>query len=107
MADKWVAECLPCKWGVNFDTQDEAIRAAEDHVFTTHRDLAPFERANSFIGHVQLRAQDAIGFQESSQADTGAVTSGPLTPEAGGAPAPSASSDTQAAPTDATKQPAQ
>lgn len=73
--DVWVSECIRCKWVANHTTQDAAIKAAEDHVFTTHRGVAPFERAAQFIGHVQLRAANAIGFQEGPQADAGAAVS--------------------------------
>lgn len=105
--DVWIGECLPCKWGSEFKTQDEAIRAAEGHVFTTHRDTTPTERANQFIGHVQLRAQNAIGFQESSQADSGTNAPTPLAGAGSGTAAPPVSSDQQPAPPDTGTTPAQ
>jgi hypothetical protein len=40
MFDAWVAECPPCKWRELHKTQDGAIGAAEEHVFTRHRKVA-------------------------------------------------------------------
>jgi hypothetical protein len=82
-ADVWVSECVPCRWVEHHDSQDAAIRAAEDHVFTTHRDIPGFQRANEFIGHVQLRADNAVATLTPSQASS---DSGPLppAPETGG-----------------------
>lgn len=55
MSDKWVAECLLCKWEAHFDTQNEAVLAAEEHVADQHRKIPAAQRAAQKIGHVQLR----------------------------------------------------
>lgn len=61
MHDWWYAECGPCKWREQYDTQDSAIRAAEDHVYSLHRDIPPAVRAEKVIGHVQNRTDNAVG----------------------------------------------
>jgi len=65
--DHWHAECLPCKWQEAHDTQDAALSAAEEHVFSTHAalfrlpsDVRSRKMADEKIGHVQYRADDAV-----------------------------------------------
>lgn len=53
--DKWVAECIPCKWSTHHDKQDDAIAAAEAHVAAYHANVAPYQRATLKMGHVQQR----------------------------------------------------
>ncbi len=60
MRDFWFAECLPCKWERKCETQDVAIRAAEDHVFIKHRDVPSAVRADLKMGHVQNRTENAV-----------------------------------------------
>lgn len=59
MADTWFAECLPCKWEEKHDSQLGAIEAATDHVFASHRDVIPQQRAALKMGHVQLRGDES------------------------------------------------
>jgi hypothetical protein len=63
----WYAECIPCKWQGAHDTQDAAISAAEEHVFSAHSELfrlASDVRSRKMveqrIGHVQFRSEDAL-----------------------------------------------
>lgn len=79
MADYWYAECLPCKWRHRYTAQDSAIIAAEDHVYTFHRDVAPAVRGRDYIGHVQNRSENAIGTQPAA-ADTSALVETPSLP---------------------------
>lgn len=55
MVDKWNAECVPCKWLDLHDTEDDAIKAAENHVRRLHADVPPQKRGELIMGHVQLR----------------------------------------------------
>ncbi len=61
--DKWFAECVQCKWRTAHDTEDAAIAAAEEHVRTKHAKVQPPMRAQQRIGHVQLRGEDAVGYE--------------------------------------------
>lgn len=73
MADKWVAECLPCRWETRHDDEDAAIAAAEDHVFTLHRKMRAVERSAARVGHVQNRTVTDLGESASgATADHGA-----------------------------------
>ncbi len=65
--DHWYAECVPCKWQEVHDTQDDAISAAEEHVFRVHPELFRMpsdarsrKMGEERIGHVQLRADNAL-----------------------------------------------
>lgn len=58
--DHWVAECLPCKWADLFDVQDDAIAAAEKHVYAHHSNVSGNDRARLGMGHVQNRTDNAI-----------------------------------------------
>lgn len=58
--DHWIAECRPCKYTELFDVQDDAIRAAEKHVYAHHADVPPAKRAELGMGHVQNRTDNAI-----------------------------------------------
>ncbi len=65
--DHWYAECVPCKWQEAHDTQDSAISAAEEHVFRVHpelfrlpSDVRSRKMGEERIGHVQLRADNAL-----------------------------------------------
>lgn len=73
MADYWYAECAPCKWREQYSTQDSAIRAAEDHVYSLHRDIPPAVRAEKVIGHVQNRTENAVGTEFAQSAEQPAV----------------------------------
>lgn len=66
MRDYWYAECIPCGWSTHHDNQDAAIKAAEDHVFSTHRDVPPAVRGEKFIGHVINRTENAYAVQQPS-----------------------------------------
>ncbi len=63
--DYWFAECLPCKWEERIThlgragEQDAAIAAAEAHVQEHHPRLSGLERAKRYMGHVQLRSENA------------------------------------------------
>jgi hypothetical protein len=61
--NKWFAECVPCKWRTAHDNEDAAIAAAEEHVGLHHAKVAPLIRAQQRIGHVQLRGEDAVGYE--------------------------------------------
>jgi hypothetical protein len=61
MADKWHAECIPCGWLELHDDQRGAIRAAEDHVYSAHRDTPAEVRGEKKIGHVQNRTVNDPG----------------------------------------------
>lgn len=78
--DRWFAECRPCAWQTDHDTQDEAIRAAEDHVFANHRDTPPQKRAVDGIGHVQNRTMGAVQDQPAGSTSE----AGNLDPQPGG-----------------------
>ncbi len=60
MKDHWYFDCAPCKIAEPYELQDEAIRAAEDHVFTSHRDVPAHVRGPLRIGHVQNRSDNAF-----------------------------------------------
>jgi hypothetical protein len=55
MFDAWVAECLPCRWQELHKTEDGAIGAAEEHVFSRHRKVDSAERGRLKMGHVMSR----------------------------------------------------
>lgn len=59
MADKWFAECLPCKWEETHDSQVGAINSVQNHVWAKHRDVSPELRAVKKMGHVQFRSEIA------------------------------------------------
>jgi len=61
--DFWYAECAPCKWQEKHETQDEAIAAAEDHVFLKHRNVHSTTRAAERMGLVQNRTENAFATQ--------------------------------------------
>jgi hypothetical protein len=76
MADYWYAECIPCAWSTQHTDQDAAIKAAEDHVFSTHRDVPSTVRGTLFMGHVINRTENAFAVpQPSTQAEVGAAGS--------------------------------
>ncbi len=63
----WYAECVPCHWQEAHETQDAAISAAEEHVFSVHpelfrlpSDVRSRKMGEERIGHVQLRADNAL-----------------------------------------------
>lgn len=60
MVDLWHAECVPCGWLELCDTQDEAIEAAEEHVYAHHARVPSKERAERKMGHVQNRTVGVI-----------------------------------------------
>jgi hypothetical protein len=85
VADFWFAECLPCKWQVTYDTEDEAISAAEEHVSANHAKVPAREKVEQRMGHVQLRGENTVGAAVKSFADPAAEA----TPaSAGSEPAP-------------------
>ncbi len=58
--DHWYAECIPCKWQEKHTTEDEAIAAAEKHVYANHLDVSGPKRAELKMGHVQNRSEGAV-----------------------------------------------
>ncbi len=63
----WYAECVPCHWQEAHETEDSAISAAEEHVLRVHPELLRMasdararEQTSKVIGHVQLRAENAV-----------------------------------------------
>lgn len=61
MKDRWFAECAPCVWQMSYDTQDAAIEAAEEHVYTEHRKVPAHVRAWNRMGMVQFRTPGTQG----------------------------------------------
>ncbi len=61
--DYWFAECVPCKWQTKHGKQDAAIASAEMHVADYHARVPAAERAQKVMGHVQLRGEDAMGYE--------------------------------------------
>lgn len=55
MRDVWFVDCVPCGSSSHFDTQAEAIAAAEDHNSTAHRGLPEGQRGRGFLACVQQR----------------------------------------------------
>jgi hypothetical protein len=75
MFDRWVAECLPCKWETLHKSQDEAISAAEDHVHANHRKVAGAVRGQRKMGHVTQRTiLEAHDIQETPPAEVPVTT---------------------------------
>ena len=60
MADKWFAECLPCKWEERYDTETDALTAASQHVQEKHLQSPPEQRGTQKMGHVQFRTELAV-----------------------------------------------
>ncbi len=83
--DKWFAECLPCKWRTAHNTEDAAIADAEAHVAAHHSKVSGPQRAEQRIGHVQLRGEDAVGYEFAASAGpepaSGGVVTGTATPD--------------------------
>lgn len=66
MRDFWYAECIPCGWSSKHDDQGAAIKAAEDHVFSLHRDVPSEVRGAQFMGHVINRTENHYAVQQPS-----------------------------------------
>lgn len=120
--DKWVAECLPCKWQTLHDDENAAIGAAEAHVAATHPTVKPVDRAAQYMGHVQNRtvpppspvspsldtappattgvsgASDSAAASHAGGSDPGAKTSTAGTTEAGATATPAEATATAATP---------
>lgn len=60
MQDRWCAECNPCGWLETFEVEDDAIAAAEEHVYQHHQRITGHERAAQKMGHVQMRGVSEI-----------------------------------------------
>jgi len=77
VADKWFAECIPCKWETQHDDEDSAIRASVKHVNAFHVDIPPEERGAKKMGHVQNRTVGALATSLPEGSSAGASTPDP------------------------------
>src|SRR5271157_3852431 len=67
MADKWIAECIPCGWRKHHEVQDDAIADVEEHIADYHHGVPAVVRAQKKIGHVQFRTVSLGDWSEPEQ----------------------------------------
>lgn len=58
MASKWYFECAPCKMAQPFDTQDDAVAAAEKHAATDHPGVRGKQAVDQRIATVRNRDEN-------------------------------------------------
>ena len=97
MVDMWFFDCAPCGIQEPYETANEAIQAAEAHIWANHPHMSSHELGQNRIGIVQQRTvttPEDVSTKAPAQSPTGTGEAGTVLPGDGEAtPAPLATDE--------------